>query len=64
MDCFINSIIGIQAAKREIAKYPTTEEMQAAMYKLHQKSFDSTKKNLLCFICALLLAAVINIVAM
>jgi len=64
MDSFINSIIGIQVAKRVISKCSTTDEMQATMEKLHEKAFISTKTNFICFIGALLLAAFINLVAM
>lgn len=62
MYSFINTLIGIKAAEREMAKYSNVEELRAAMHELHKKAIISSGKNILCFICAFLLAVLVNIV--
>ena len=60
MSTLIRSFVGIQTTKKELEKYPTEREQREAMDIYNSKAFNSSCRNILYFIGALIFAGLIQ----
>ena len=60
MSSLIKSLAGIQAAQKELEKYPTERERQKAMDIYASRAITSSCRNMLYFIGALIFAGLIQ----